>query len=195
MKKIILASTSERRKELLMYLIGNNFEVMVSSYDEDNALELPPKDLVMLHSLQKGRDVAGKLSDGIIISADVLVDAEGKVLGKPKDANEAREMLRRMSGRTVDVFSGIAVIDASFGKELRDFEITKVRFKQMTEDEINDYVASGEPLGKAGSFGIQGKAAALIERIEGDYSNILGLPLFKLSGLLAQMGVNIFDYR
>lgn len=194
MRKIILASASPRRKELLAFLVGNNFEVVVSSYEEDNNLDLSPKDLVLLHSLQKGRDVAKKLQEGIVISADVVVVVGKEIFGKPADAKEAKRMLTKMSGRAVDVISGLAVIDIEAGEELRDFEITKVKFKEMTEREIDDYVATGEPLDKAGAFGIQGKAAVLIEGIEGDYFNILGLPLFKLGKLLVQAGVNIFDY-
>jgi len=195
MKKIILASASPRRKGLLSLLIGDNFEVVVSSYEEDNTLDLSPKDLVLLHSLQKGRDVAQKLQEGIVISADVVVVLGKEIFGKPTREEGAKEMLLKMSGKIIDVISGLAVIDIAGKKELQDFEITKVKFKEMTEQEIDDYVATGQPLDKAGSFGIQGKAAVLIERIEGDYSNILGLPLFKLGKLLAQAGVNIFDYK
>lgn len=195
MKKIILASASPRRKELLSLLIGDNFETVVSSYDEDNALDLSPKDLVLLHSLQKGRDVAQKLPEGIVISADVVVILGKEVFGKPAGQEEAKEMLTKMSGKIVNVISGLAVIDVENKKELQDFEITKVKFKEMTEQEIDGYVATGQPLDKAGSFGIQGKAAVFIEKLEGDYSNILGLPLFKLGKLLAQAGVNIFDYK
>lgn len=194
MKKIILASASVRRKELPSLLVGNNFEVVVSSYEEDNALALSPRELVLFHSLQKGRDVAQKLFEGVVISADVVVVLGKEVFGKPAGPAGAKEMLSKMSGQTVEVISGLAVIDVAAKKELQDFEITKVKFKEMSEQEIDDYVATGQPLDKAGAFGIQGKAAVLIERIEGDYSNILGLPLFKLNQLLAQVGVNIFDY-
>ena len=180
---------------MLALLVGNNFEVVVSSYEEDNTLDLSPRDLVLLHALQKGRDVVQKLSEGVVISADVVVVSGKEIFGKPVGPEGAKKMLAKMSGRAVDVISGLAVIDVEATKELQDFEITKVKFKEMTEQEIDDYVATGQPLDKAGSFGIQGKAAVFIERIEGDYSNILGLPLFKLGKLLVRAGVNIFDYK
>ena len=195
MKKIILASASPRKKELLALLIGDNFEVVVSSYEEDNTLALSPKDLVLFHSLQKARDVAQKLSEGIVISADVVVVLGKEIFGKPATPEEAKEMLTKMSRKSIDAISGLAVIDVETKKELQDFEITKVKFKEMTAKEIDDYVATGQSLDKAGAFGIQGKAAVLIEGLEGDYSNILGLPLFKLGKLLAQTGINIFDYK
>ncbi len=194
MKKIILASTSYRRKELLTLLIGSNFEVKESSYQEDNTLNLPPKDLVMLHALGKGRDIASKLSEGVVISGDVVVVFNNEVFGKPHTKEKAKEMLQKMSGQTVQVISGIVVIDAENKREFQDFEITKVKFKNLTEQEIDAYVATGDPLDKGGGFGIQGQAAVFIEKIEGDYSNILGLPLFKLNALLNQAGVNIFEY-
>ena len=186
---------SYRRKELLSLLIGNNFEVKTSNYEEDNSLNLAPKDLVLLHSLEKGRDVAKSLAEGVVISADVVVIFNNEIFGKPYTPEKAKEMLRKFSGQTVEVISGIAVIDTENKREFQDFEITKVKFKNLTEQEIIGYVATGDPLDKAGSFGIQGQAAVFIERIEGDYSNILGLPLFKLNSLLAQAGINIFEYK
>ncbi|MFH0739926.1 MAG: Maf family nucleotide pyrophosphatase [bacterium] len=195
MKKIILASISYRRKELLTLLIGNNFEIKASNYEEDNTLDLVPKELVMLHALEKGRDVASKLSEGVVISADVVVDLDNEIFGKPHTKEKAKEMLRKFSGQIVEVISGLAVIDVANKKEFQDFEITKVKFKEMSEQEIDDYIATGDPLDKAGSFGIQGQAAVFIERIEGDYPNILGLPLFKLNNLLVQAGINIFEYK
>jgi len=175
-------------------LIGDNFTIKTSDYEEDNTLKLSPKDMVLLHFLEKGRDVAKSLPEGVVISADTVVIVGGEVFGKPADHEGAKEMLAKMSGKVIDVISGLAVIDVETKKELRDFEITKVKFKEMTQQEIDDYVATDEPLGKAGSFGIQGKAATLIEKIDGDYSNILGLPLFKLNNLLSQLGISIFDF-
>lgn len=194
MKKIILASVSYRRKELLTLLIGSNFEVKESSYEEDNTLDLPPKELVMLHALGKGRDVASKLSEGVVISGDTIAVLNNEIFGKPHTPEKAKEILQKISGQTIDAISGVVVIHVESKKEFQDVEITKVKFKEMSEQEIDDYIATGDPLDKAGSFGIQGQAAAFIERIEGDYGNIIGLPLFKLNALLNQAGVNIFDY-
>ena len=195
MKKIILASISYRRKELLTLLIGNNFEVKESSYEEDNSLDLPPSELVTLHALGKGRDVASKLSEGVVISGDTVAVLNNEIFGKPHTKEKAKEMLQKISGQIIEAFSGIVVIDVESKKEFQDIEITKVKFKNLTEQEIDDYIATGDPLDKAGSFGIQGQAAAFIEKIEGDYGNIIGLPLFKLNVLLNQAGVNIFDYK
>ena len=179
---------------MLALLIGNNFEVVVSSYEEDNTLNLSPKDLVLLHSLEKGRDVAKSLTEGIVISADTLVVFENQVLGKPKTPEKAKEMLNKINGRTVEVLTGMAVIDIENKKELQNFEIAKIKIKKMSEQEIDGYIKTGEPLDKAGAFAIQGKGAVLIEKIDGDFFNVVGLPLFKLSNLLSQLGISIFDF-
>lgn len=175
-------------------LIGDSFEIRTSDYEEDNTLKLEPKELVMHHSLEKGRDVASKIDEGVVISADTIIVFQGEILGKPHTEEKAREMLKKLSGNVIEVISGIAVIDVESKKELQDYEITKVKMKEMTEKEINDYVKSGEPLDKAGAFGIQGKAAVFIEKIDGCYFNVVGLPLFKLNKMLDQVGVSIFDY-
>lgn len=194
MKKIILASSSPRRKQLLQLLIGDNFEIQTSDYKEDNTLKMSPKDLASSHALKKGRDVAKKFNDAIIISADTIVVLNNKILGKPNDAQDAKQMLQNLSGNIVEVISGIAVIDSANKKELQDYAITEVKMKKMSEKEINDYVKSGEPLDKAGAFGIQGKAAIFIEKINGCYFNIVGLPLFKLNKMLEKLEISIFDY-
>ena len=195
MRKIILASGSPRRKELLQMLIGDNFEIKTSDYEEDNTLDLSPKDLVLHHSLEKGRDVAKQLTEGIVISADTIVVFDDKVLGKPHTEEKAREMLNQINDKIVEVITGFAVIDIENNKELQDFELTKVQMKQMSEKEIGEYIKSGEPLDKAGAFGIQGKAAVLVEKIDGDYFNVVGLPLFKLNNFLQKIGISIFDFK
>ena len=195
MRKIILASGSPRRKELLQMLIGDNFEIKTSNYEEDNTLDLSPKDLVLHHSLEKGKDVAKQLTDGIVISADTIVVFDNKVLGKPHTEEKAKEMLGQINGKIVEVITGLAIIDVENNKELQDFELTKAKMKQMSEKEMEDYIKSGEPLDKAGAFGIQGKAAVLVERLEGDYFNVVGLPLFKLNKLFQKLGISIFDFK
>lgn len=176
----------------MQMLIGDNFEVKTSDYEEDNTLALSPKDLVSLHSLGKARDIAKNNKNAVVIGADTIVVFEGEVLGKPKTKEKAKEMLDKMNGKVVEVISGLAVIGN--GQELRGFQITKVKFKQSTEQEIDGYIASGEPLDKAGAFGIQGKAACLIEKIDGDYFNVVGLPLFLLNNLLQKLGISVFDF-
>ena len=176
-------------------LIGDNFEVKTSAYEEDNTLAMTPKDLVLCHSLEKGRDVAKQLSEGVVIGADTVVVFNEQVLGKPRNEDEAREMLEKISGRVVEVISGIAVIDVETKKELQEFQITKVKMKRMSNDEIADYIKTGEPLDKAGAFAVQDKGAVFIEKIDGCYFNAVGLPLFKLNNLLNQLGVFIFEYK
>lgn len=192
MRKIILASGSPRRKELLQMLIGDSFEIQTSDYEEDNTLDLRPKDLVLLHSLEKGRDVAGKNNEGIVIAADTVVVFENEILGKPHSQEKAKEMLKKINGKIVEVITGLAVIDIENKKELQDCESTKVKMKQMSQQEIERYIASGEPLDKVGAFGIQGKASVLVERIDGCYFNVVGLPLFKLNNILLKLGILVF---
>lgn len=191
MQRIILASGSPRRKELLSQLIGDSFEVIVSSYEEPEIEDMDPESLVLHHAVQKAHDVAGKLHEGVIISADTMVLCEGKLLGKPDSDLQASRMLEQISGRKVQVITGLVLIDVNSGKELKDTVLTVVSIKQLSTDEIASYVASGEPIDKAGAFAIQGKGAAIVERIEGDYFNVVGLPLFALSGMLKQIGINV----
>jgi len=175
-------------------LIGENFEIKTSDYQEDNTLNLSPRELVLYHSLEKARDVAGQLSSGIVIAADTIVVFQGEVLGKPKTEERAREMLNKINDKTVEVLTGLALIDVQPGREIQEVETTRAKMKQMSEKEITDYIKSGEPLDKAGAFGIQGKAAVLVEKIDGCYFNVVGLPLFKLNKALNQLGLFIFDF-
>jgi len=195
MRKIILASASPRRRELLKILVGDNFEIKTSDYKEDNSLALLPKDLVLFHSLEKGKDVAKKLSEVIIISADTIVAFENDVLGKPETVENAKEMLNKINGQWVEIITGLAVIDLASKKEFQHLEVAKVKIKQMSEQEIDNYIKTGEPLDKAGAFAVQGKGAVLIEKTDGDFYSVVGLPLFKLNELLTQVGINIFDYK
>lgn len=190
MKKIILASSSPRRKELMTRLFNDNFQIITSSYEEDNNLNIDPKEMAMLHSLEKAKDVA-RNNNGIIIGADTIVVYGNKVLGKPKDKEDAKKMLKYISGKYVDVISGIAIVEGD--KEINDYEITKVKMKQMTEKEIEAYVNTGEPMDKSGAYGAQEKGAVLIEKIEGCYFNVVGLPLFKLHNMLKDFNISIFD--
>jgi len=195
MKKIILASKSPTRKKLLQQLIGDNFEVKESDFEEDNSLAFSPTDLVVYHALEKGRDVAKHYKDSIIIAADVVIVLNNEVLGKPASAEGAKEMLKSISGNTIEVVSGLAVIDTETNTEFQDSETTKLKFKEMTEQEIADYVTTEEPLNKAGSFAIQERGSIFVEKIEGCSFNVAGLPLFKLNKMLNQLGVSIFDYK
>jgi len=194
MKKIILASTSPRRKNLLRQLIGDNYEIVSSNYEEDNTLDMEPKDLTMKHAIGKGTDVAKNLTEGIVIAADTLVEYNGCVLGKPHTPEKAKEMLNIISGNYVNVYTGLAIIEIN-GQTFQDFEKTKVKIKKLSEKEIDDYVASGEPLDKAGAFGTQEKGIFLVESVQGDYSNVVGLPLQKVYAIFQKLGISIFDYN
>ncbi|WP_300608729.1 Maf family nucleotide pyrophosphatase [Methanohalophilus sp.] len=191
MRCIILASGSPRRKELLSQLIGDSFEVVVPSYEESEIEDMDPESLVLHHAVQKGHDVAKKLQKGVVISADSMVLCEGKLLGKPNSNLQAQQMLKLINGQIVQVITGLVLIDVNNGKELKDTVSTLVFIKQLSDDEIASYVTSEEPIDKAGAFAIQGKGAAIVERIEGDYFNVVGLPLFTLSEMLMQIGINV----
>jgi len=193
MDRIILASASERRKELLSSFIGPTFDVCVSSYDEKTVENLSPQELVMYHSREKAADIARKLHEGIIISADTVVVCDEDVLGKPKDATDAQNMLKRLSGKKIQAITGITVMDTATGKRLTQYEVTNVWIREMTTPFIKQYVSTGEPEGKAGAFAVQGKGAMLVERIEGDFFNVVGLPLFRLSLMLENFGIDVLD--
>lgn len=179
-KRVVLASQSPRRKELLGGLIPE-FDIIVDATDEVAEPGLTPEKLVKSLALQKAENVA-KMADGdaLVIGADTVVCIDGKVLGKPKDEAEAREMLKMLSGREHHVCTGFAVIDNGTGKMVCDFERTVVKFKPLTNEEIEKYIKSGEPMDKAGAYGIQGVGALFVEGIKGDYFNVVGLPLCSL---------------
>ena len=179
---------------MLRQLIGDNFEIIKSQYEEDNTLDLEPVELAKKHALEKARAVAKGIDSGLIIGAYTFGELDGEILGKPTGPEDAKAMLRKISGKTITVFSGIAVIDCESGKELVDSEITKVKMKEMTDAEIDAYVKTGEPLDKAAAFGMQEKGAIFVERIDGCSLNVIGLPLYKLNLLLEKVGISVFDY-
>jgi septum formation protein len=191
MKQVILASASPRRKELLSTLIGQDFEIIVSSYDEEDVDNLNPVDLVMHHSKEKAVDVAGKLDEGIIISADTVVVCEGEILGKPDDDDDAERMLNNLSAKKIQAISGITILDVASGSEITEYEVTDLWMRQMSDSFIRKYINTGETKGKAGAFAIQGKGAILVERIEGDFFNVVGLPLYRLSKMLEKSGIDV----
>ncbi len=187
--KLILASGSPRRIELLK-MLGCKFQVIPSKIEEKVNPHLSPIQNVKRLSRQKALDVVSKVSDGIVIAADTVVVLNKRILGKPKNEKEAREMLKKLSGKEHRVITGLAVVDAKTKKILQDVVITKVKFQKLNKDLINRYIASGEPMDKAGAYGIQGKGALLVESIKGDYFNVAGLPLNKLNQLLEKFGIN-----
>lgn len=178
-RELILASASPRRRRLLKQ-IGLKFRVMPSDVNEDQVFHHDPLENVQAIALSKARNVAARVKRGIVIGADTQVLADGDVLGKPDAPEDAVLMLSKLNGRTHRVVTGTALVDAETGLEETWVETTLVTFRELSEDEIRSYVGTGEPMGKAGAYGIQGRAAAFVERIEGCYFNVVGLPLAKL---------------
>ena len=186
-KPLILASASPRRRELLN-LLGIPFTCVVSGADEHifDADALSPAELVQCLARQKAEAAASLLkSPAVVIGADTIVVLEGRVLGKPADEADARFMLQSLAGRIHEVYTGLCVLESDTQRSISAAERTAVHFGPMTEEEICAYVATGEPMDKAGAYAIQGKCAPYIERIEGCYYNVMGLPLFRLRQVLA----------
>jgi septum formation protein len=179
MRHIILASESPRRKELLKQLIGDNFLVHVS-YDKESPIpDLRPEELLLRHSLKKARDVAKYFNSGIVISAVSSVLFNGKLLGKTQYPEKAEEMLKMLSGQKFSVITGLTVLDLDNEMEISELEFTNVWMDEISKEKISAYVKKGETLNKAGAFAIQGKGAAFVKRIEGDFYNIVDLSLFR----------------
>jgi septum formation protein len=187
MKKIILASTSPRRKELLEKL-GLQFETKESNYEENLTINLPPDKLAEFLAQEKAKAVASKENE-LVIAADQVVACNGKALRKPHTPGGAIKMLQEISGQTVSVFTSFTIIEGE--RSLSEIVETKVFIKNLTDEEISNYVKSGEPIDKVGAFAIQGLGAVLVEKIEGDYFNVMGLPLFASSQSLKKFGVDV----
>ena len=181
---LILASGSPRRRELLD-LMGLTYTV--ETPDVDESFSGRPSETVMEISRRKAAAVAARHSDSIIIAADTLVFADG-ALGKPHTPERAKEMLRSLAGNWHHVYTGITVINTRSGRVLRNVDKTRVHLVPMTEQEIDAYVATGEPLDKAGAYGIQGMGGMFVDRIDGTHSNVVGLPMSMLRIMLAQVG-------
>jgi septum formation protein len=190
--EIILASASPRRIALLAQ-IGLPVRVHPSALAEDGAGEGgDPAARASSLALTKARQVAGALGHGLVIGADTIVVCQGEILGKPRDRREAQEFLLRLAGRRHRVITGVAVVEAETGRAEVATAETVVRMRAFDAGEASAYVATGEPLDKAGAYAIQGRGALLIEGIEGDYTNVVGLPLTTLAALLQRFGVNIW---
>lgn len=190
-KKIILASASPRRREILTNL-GLDFDIIPADIEETIDPFLDPAELVKNLALQKAAHVAKQIGyPAIIIGSDTTVVIDNKILGKPANFNEAFDMLSTLSGRTHTVFTGICVIDTSENKIITDYEATEVTFKELSPEEIKDYISTGEPMDKAGSYGIQAIGSTLVVSVNGCYNNIVGLPVYKLSETLKEFGVDI----
>jgi len=192
MVDVVLASASPRRQELLKRIISD-FRIIESDFDENSVkFNGSCPDFVMESSFGKAMDVAEKLTrPSLVIGCDTIVSFENTVLGKPADYNEAFSMLRMLSGNTHQVYSGITLINTESNSVMKDFVLTKVLFSGIDDEEIRRYIASGEPMDKAGAYGIQGHGGVFVEEIHGCYYNVVGLPLNKLNKMIKGMGVNL----
>lgn len=187
---IYLASRSPRRRQMLD-MVGIKFTLLNVEVDEDNHFADNPEEYVMSLSEKKAREAAEQIEKGIIAAADTIVYIDGKILNKPVDADDARRMLRMLSGRTHTVYTGFTLLDIPGGRIVRECGATQVTFRALEEDEIEEYIESGAPFDKAGAYGIQDDLSALfVERIDGDFYNVVGLPLPRFYLALKRFGMS-----
>jgi septum formation protein len=188
LEKLILASGSQRRMEILR-AVGWPFEAVAANIDESAQAGEDAVKYVKRLALTKAQTVARKCIEGLVLGADTTVLVDGELLGQPLDDDDARRMFRLLSGKWHEVLTGVALLRAGAETQvLIDHETTRVRFAEMSEEEIDWYVATGEPRGKAGAYGIQGPAALFVEEIAGDYFNIVGLPVRLVYELVTRLG-------
>ena len=176
-------------------MLGVVYDVIPSSFDESTVVGWPPEQHVLDSSLGKALSVGLQVDDAIVIGADTIVVVDKAILGKPTSAEHARWMLELLSGRSHYVYTGLALVDRVEGCTVRcsqDYVRTEVFFGELNDHLIRSYIATGEPLDKAGAYGIQERGSVLVEGIIGDYFNVVGLPIYRLSRMLAEMGVPLF---
>lgn len=190
MKQIILASGSPRRKELLEK-IGLKFRAVESNFKEYVDLKLKPHELVKKLCLEKAKAVFKKYKNCIIIAADTIIVCENRILGKPKNKKDAKRMLSLLSNKTHLVITGFTIIDGSLDKAITESSETKVFVRKISPSEIDSYVKTKEPLGKAGGYAIQGLGSVFIQKVEGDFFNAVGLPIYALARILKKLGVKV----
>lgn len=174
--------------------MGLDFEIVASGYEEDMTMDMGPEELVKTLAYGKAYDVAKNREGGIVLGIDTFIVFNGQKLGKTKTEEKAKELLRSYSGKELQVYSGVALIDCETKKEIKDFEVSTIKFKEVTNEEIDSYIKTGEPLNFAGSIVIQGLGSIFIEKIDGCYNNIVGFPIANIYKNLSKLGVNIFAY-
>jgi septum formation protein len=184
--ELILASSSPRRRELLGRL-GREFRVVSPDADEALPEAARPEECAVALAVRKAESVASRFSEGLVIGADTLAAADGKIIGKPDDAEHARQLLRLLSCRPHFVITGICLINAATGERRTAAESTRVIMRPMSEEQIAAYVATGEPLGKAGAYAIQESGDRYVERVEGSFTNVVGLPMELLERLINEL--------
>ncbi len=188
---MILASASPRRKEILENF-GFSFKTIVKNIDETSD-KTRAEEKILEIAEKKAKAAAIDFPDENVVGADTVVVVDGKILGKPKDEKEAFSMLKSLSGRSHEVITAFSFININKNISYSDYEITKVYFKNLTDDEINWYINTKEPMDKAGAYGIQGKGAFFVEKIEGDFFSVMGFPLGKFVRFLNKTGFNLND--
>lgn len=187
--RIILASTSPRRKELLT-LLGFPFRAVESGHEENMALPLPPKALARVLSRGKAEAVAKRFPRAVVLAADTFIVFRDHRLGKPRSPADARRMLKLLRGKTHSVITGYCLIDGRAHRRIQGTVETRVLMDRYTDRDIRWYISTGEPLNKAGAYAIQGKGAVLIKKIDGDFFNVMGLPIFTISKALKKIGIS-----
>lgn len=187
---VVLASGSPRRQELLEMLGVKDMKIIPAQGEEVAPEGVGPGELVMALASAKGNEVRALCNaEDVIIAADTIVWFENRVYGKPHSRAEAVEMLHKLSGNRHQVFTGVSVIRGE--REIKQYEMSFVRFREMTDSEIEAYVDTGEPMDKAGAYGAQGKGALFVTAIEGDFFNVMGLPVCRLGTMLKEQGVGL----
>jgi septum formation protein len=189
-RTIVLASSSPRRRQLLEQ-IGLHFKIATSNYHEVIPHHTPPKQVAIQLSRGKAAAISGMCPDTVIIAADTVIELDGKILGKPYSAANAKKMLTLLSGKQHSVITGLTVMDTRTNKTLSRAVKTVVYMKKLAPDDIRQYVQSKEPLDKAGAYAIQGLGALLVKKINGDYYNVMGLPLVTLASMLKEFNVAV----
>jgi len=189
--KLILASGSPRRRELLGQMGLGEFSIISPDIDETVWKDMPPGEQVRTLSASKAAAVAARQDGAMVIAADTVVVLDGLVLGKPQDRADAIRMLTALSGRQHEVYTGVTVTKNDV--TLTEYETTKVTFRPLSREEIIHYVDTGEPMDKAGAYGIQRYGALLVERVEGDYFNVMGLPVCRLGRMLTTFGIDCLE--
>ena len=192
LREVSLASQSPRRRKLLEEL-GLRVVVLSSGYSEDSNADsgCDPIELTLCHALGKARQAAAG-GPPVLIAADTIVELAGQTLGKPRDVKEAAVILRKLSGREHRVYTGFVVVDRSSGRKHSGVESTLVRFVRLSDADIAAYVATGDPLDKAGAYGIQGRGGMLVSSISGDFYTVMGLPLARIGAALRELGYDVF---
>lgn len=190
MQRLILASSSPRRKILLEQL-GVQFEIVTSSISEKVDKNLIPEEVAKSLAYQKAYDVASKMNSGLILGLDTIVVIDNNILGKPKDSSDIYNMLEQLSGKVHQVITGVCLINATDKSFLLDSDVSYIKMRDISRDEIGQYIKSEEPFEKAGSYAIQGLGAVFVEDIKGSYSGIVGLPIFKVYKMLKHYGIDV----